>query len=135
MINGIMRYLVVLVIFCATAFVLYQVVQANPSLAGAVSGPRGAFPREGGEGFGTGQGMGRHRDRPSGDLTTEQLQAGARLEGFEGRGRGEGHVDVAAGLMGVLRNLGIIAAITAVIIAIRWLFRRFGGRKPRPTPA
>lgn len=139
------RYIIVLLIFCLASLGLYTLVQHNPSIASAIGSPAGAgregFAPDGG-GF---EGRGQHR--PPANLTAEQqqqLESGVRPEGFapggdfEGRGGrgGEGHIDIAFGLMGILRNLGIIAIVTAAIVAIRWMYRRLlGRRKARPAPA
>jgi len=81
---------------------------------------------------------------PISDEQRQQLESGQRPEGFapdgdfEGRGGrdGEGHVNIASGLMGILRNLGVIAVVTAASVAIRWLYRRLLGRRnPRPASA
>lgn len=142
--KSIVRYGVVLLIFCLTALAFYGVVQKNPTVVSALGLPAG-MGREGfrpdfaGDAAGEGQFEG-HRpgQRPSANLTDEQiqqLQAGQRPPdfnegGFEREGRGEGRQG-AAGWFGILRNLAIIAVVTAVVVAIKWLYARlFGRRKP-----
>lgn len=140
--KSIIRYGVVLLIFCLTALALYGVVQKNPAVVSALGLPAG---REGfrpdfeGGAAGEGQFEGRRPgQRPPANLTEaqiQQMQAGQRPEGFgkggfEREGRGEGRRG-AAGWFGILRNLGIIAVVTVVVVALKWLYARlFRRHKP-----
>ncbi|MER2600005.1 MAG: hypothetical protein ABTQ73_10840 [Caldilineales bacterium] len=137
------RYLIVLLIFCLVSLGAYELVQKNPSVANAIGIPAGMDdPGFGPDGAGF---AGRGRHRPPTNLTPQQMQqfeSGQPSEGFAPNGNfegsergGEGRIDIGRGLMGLLRNVIIIAAVTAAVIVIRWLFRRMRGPKPRPSPA
>jgi hypothetical protein len=106
------RYGLILLFACLVAYGMYWVVQNNSAALGLnMAGFRehGGFPASDGEGAA-------FRAQPPGD--------------FEGRGRGMEHdqVSLLPGLIGIARNIGIIAGITLFVVflqrALRPLFRR-----------
>lgn len=129
MLKMIARCLVVLLVGCVVAFAMYWVVQNNPSIAGMGApigeGRRGGFAGEGGFAGGGNFGGAIRGEAPAGgDLPTALSETILPEGGHDG----DGELGILAGLVGVLRNIVVIAGITVAVVVVqrvsRLIFRR-----------
>lgn len=120
--------LVILAVTGITGAGVYALGQ-NAAVQSAVVGTGGP-----GAGRGAGEGMGRGRiERGAPPANAQGMPFPMRPEGEQHREGGEGFS--AAGLVGVARNVGLIALITFVIVVAQRLFGLLFKRKPRPQSA
>jgi len=127
--------LVILAITGITGAAVYALGQ-NTSVTSAILGNAGRGP-----GFGEGNGQGQGRGRIEGQRPAPP--AGAQPgnfppRGFEGEGEhgGEGGAGLNISLftlMGLARNIGLVAAITFVIVVFQKLIKLIFKRKPEQT--
>lgn len=133
--NKILRAVIVTLVILAVTGITGAAVYAlgqNTSVASAIIGGAGPGMGEGrGPGFGEGNGQGQGRGRIEGQRPAPP--AGAFPQGgFEGDHHegGDGLNISATTLMGLARNLGLVAAITFALVVFQKLIKLIFKRKP-----
>jgi len=122
MLKFIGRFLVILALSIMLAFGIYWIVQRNPSALGLRNFPGGFEQRR----F--------NNPNPQGLNTGANASQTGIQPGFEGRGFGDGGRDFNGrsapgfGVIGILRNLGVIGLITLAVAGLQKM-RAFAFRK------
>jgi len=123
MIRIVGRCFVVLLVACLAAFVIYWIAQNNPTIVGTGAalgeGHRGGFAGRSSGGFAS-------QRLPIGDESATGLAEFRRLERTHVLDSGAGNL---AGLVGLLQNIILIAAITAGVVAVQKVLGLIPGRR------
>ncbi len=123
MIKAVSRFLAVLVISFLLGFAVYEVIQNNPAITSGVFQTNNQELRRGSE-LASGN---MHTQGSKSDVPPPENFSDSEFQGRKGNFEGGGAGNLSA-LMGVIRNIAIIAGVTGLATAIQWLIDRIRRR-------